>query len=101
MTPDEYKDAHAAINKKADEEKHELAKRYIRENAQFQIGDLITDGHRRIKVARVLPYSQAFNGPPLIEYQGMQYTSTLEPYKSGEMFYLFESNDTRKVTPKK
>lgn len=89
MTKDELKAKIAEIDRMAELQKKQAFFEYVRTNAKYKIGDVVSDSTDTIRVEKI-----AFNingpGEVSIYYWGPALTKTGEPYKDGRKRAVFE-----------
>jgi len=93
MTHDELVERLARIDNVAAEQKKQACFEYVRDNAKFRIGDLISDSTDTIKIER-LAY-RGYCGNIEICYFGPLLTKKGQPRKDGECRYIHESRITK------
>lgn len=89
MTQEELKEKIAAIDRQSALQKKAAYFEYVKENAKYKIGDVVSDNSDTIRVERI-----AFNikgpGEVSIYYWGPALTKKGEPYKDGRKRAVFE-----------
>lgn len=89
MTQEELKEKIAAIDRTAATQKKAAYFEYVKDNAKYKIGDVVSDETDTIRVEKI-----AFNingpGEVSIYYWGPALTKTGEPYKDGRKRSVFE-----------
>ena len=95
MNNEEYIARAEAIRQKRNEDLKSLAYQYIKENAAFKAGDIITDGHTIILVQRIALYS--YTQTPKYMYRGPVLTKQLKPRKDGSDGSVFPDRATMVV----
>lgn len=107
MTDEEFRKECSQLGQEFDEyeaawkkRKQELINRYARENARFQIGDIIRANETTIRVDEIYgletKYTIYVRGIVYVVYRGVILTKKLEPKKSGEIFTIYD--DGREIT---
>jgi len=92
MDRDEYVRGRNVLKRKHDEELYEHAKKFVLENAEYAVGDFVTDHIGTILVEHIT-IAYGFNKEyPEAVYKGTAYTKAGKPFKNGQTKSVWASN---------
>jgi len=92
----ELKKLLAVAKNEYEKAKIELYRKYVADNAKYRAGDIITNGSKTILVKNVFYCENSF-ALSLISYKGYVLTRQLKKRKDGEIGYIGESDNVRKI----
>jgi hypothetical protein len=93
MTNEEYEVALAAIEAEKKQKTNLLIRTFVRENAQYAIGDIISQESRGIiRINSIKPYRFGDKIPEIV-YGGTALTKALVPKKNGSIKNVYSSDD--------
>ena len=104
MTDEEFRKEYSQLRQEFEEyeaswekRKRELVNRYVRENARFNVGDIIRANETTIRVGKIYASESMYlPGIVYIVYRGVILTKKLEPKKSGDLYTIYD--DGREIT---
>lgn len=89
MTIEELKQEIERIDRLAAVQKKQAYFKYVKDNARYKIGDIVSDSGHTIRVERIS--FGLYDSIPSIYYVGPILTKKGEPRKDGETYCVFES----------
>jgi len=92
MTVPEYKAAFDEIRDRQRKELDELNRKFATENSTVKIGDIITDGNRRIKIDDISVTIDWFTDMPQCMYEGVELKKDGTPRKDGNRYSIYQES---------
>ena len=89
MTQEEMWKQIVSINKRAELEKKRVYFQFVKENAKYRIGDIVSDSTDTIRIESIS--FSLYNNVPSIYYVGPLLTKKGQPRKDGETRCIYES----------
>ena len=90
MTQKELENKISEIKRDCKEREMATYRQYVKENAKYKIGDIVTDGRDTIRIATI-SFHLIGTCSPSIFYYGPKLTKSGEPFKDGSLSAVFES----------
>lgn len=87
MTEEEYNSRLEAIDRKAEDAKYDLYKKFVNDQVKFKVGDIIKDHRWILKIEKITAY-KGFGLPEPV-YKGRELKKDLTPKKDGNIVAIY------------